>query len=182
MPIEGYVVAGLTVLAAIVGVVARVVAWRERWAPPIQFVISPLGTRVAITTRGAARVPDALIDAVRVLHRQRLDWFPGVAELDEYRVIVVPDGDVGKKLGEEQGGTEFVERCLPITPKVHVAVVQETDAAFFLAHEVVRHMYPRRLGLGNDGTHTLKIFEAPELEAKRAIKARMLERLGGQPK
>lgn len=104
------------------------------------------------------------------------ELFPNRPELWQYRVEVVPPGEVrtstvpGGKLpdGSSVGGSVRREGVWPFQ-RWYVAVVINERTGKFIAHEVLRHILPMRMHGTWDFAHELEGFAEMEAKAKARI-------------
>lgn len=167
--IVGYIIAALTLAATIGLVVWRVLDFETRWDT------SRL-SGIWVRFEGVEYSKELLREigaANRAVCEVLAERYPGEPHLQNYRVIVKPKGTVGSST--HMGGTETVERKLPISSAVHVAIVQSVTAGQFVCHEVARHIVPRRRVGDRDPGHVLVEYADLEFE----IKKRFFRDIGG---
>lgn len=164
---EGPIIATLAASAAVGGIAFVVYEYRKRWdveefsGVPVRF-----DDRVIVTLDMIRQITGAC----SILRGIIAEEFPGRG-FEDYSVEVRRKGRVGwDRQGRAMGGTIDVERAVPLLPFFprYVAIVQDEHVAAFIAHEVTRHLIPRRLGLF-DPDHELERFAKLETWAKREI-------------
>jgi len=157
----GCVIASLTAIATVGGILFVVLGARSRWDVA---TVGGILVRFALNVEHTPALLRGIATANRAVLAVLSARFPREPRLQDYRVIVRPTGSMGRI-----GGTVKIERMLPVTPAIYVAIVHAEHAPYFIAHEVARHILPMRQGKGTDPAHSLAEYAAIETEIKARI-------------
>ena len=169
-PAIGYIIAALTFLATIGGIVARVLWFRSRWDVPL---LGGLPVRFERVNRTAALCRE-IAAANRVVKEVIAERYAYEPELLDYRVIVRPTGTLYVN-GKKAHGTGKGERMLPVTEKVHTVIVEAHEAGYLICHEVARHTLPlRRIG-DPDIAEKFVEYAAVEMDMKSRLTRALLD-------